>query len=88
MGVVPADRLGKIEFYEAHVAPWTANAAAIGLTPASVTALSTATTAARKAYNDHVAAQSAAKAATADFYDKVRQMHSAPGAGGGHDPDH
>lgn len=81
MGVVPDNRLGKIEFYEAHTGVWAANAAAIGLTPASVTALTTATTNARKAYNDHVAAQEAAKAATNAFYDKVRLMHSAPGAG-------
>lgn len=81
MGVVPDSRLGKIEFYEAHVAPWTANATAIGLTAASVTALSSATVNARKAYDDHIAAQNAAKAATQDFYDKVRDMHNAPGAG-------
>ncbi|MFO0858362.1 MAG: hypothetical protein U0640_13520 [Phycisphaerales bacterium] len=81
MGVVPDTRLGKIEFYEAHIAPWTSNAAAIGLTPASVTALGTLTTAARTAYNSHVAALEAARAATANFYDKVRAMHSGPAAG-------
>jgi hypothetical protein len=81
MGVVPNNRVGKIEFYEAHNGPWAASAAAIGLTPASVTALTTATTNARKAYNDHLAAQEAAKAATNAFYDKVRLMHSSPGFG-------
>jgi len=84
MGVVPHDRIGKIEFYEAHALvgrPWTTNAAAIGLLPASVTALGTLTTAARTAYNAHIAAQAAAKAATQNFYDKVRFMHSSPGAG-------
>lgn len=81
MGVVPDNRLGKIEFYEAHIAPWTTNAAAIGLTPASVTALGTLTTAARSAYNAHIAALEAARAATANFYDKVRAMHSGPAAG-------
>ncbi len=81
MGVVPDNRLGKIEFYEAHLSPWTTNAAAIGLTPASVTALSGLVTNARKAYNDHLAAQEAAKAATATFYEKVRLMHAGPGAG-------
>ncbi len=49
MGVVPNDRIGKIEFYEAHLTPWTANAAGIGLLPATVTALGTLTTAARTA---------------------------------------
>src|SRR5882724_10738353 len=81
MGVVPDNRVGKIEFYEAHITPWTTNAAAIGLLPATVTALGAATTNARKAYNDHLAAQAAAKAATNAFYDKVRLMHAAPGAG-------
>lgn len=81
MGIVPSSRLGKIEFYEAHIAPWTTNALEIGLAPASVTALGTATTAARSAYNAHLAALDASKAATQNFYDKVRDMHSDPGAG-------
>jgi len=81
MSIVPDNRVGKIEFYEAHNPVWTANAVAVGLLPASVTALVTATTNARKAYNDHLAAQAAAKAATNAFYDKVRLMHAAPGAG-------
>lgn len=81
MGVVPDSRLGKIEFYEAHIAPWTSNAAAIGLTPAAVTALGTLTTQARAAFNAAEAARQAAKAATQNFYDKVRAMHNGPGAG-------
>lgn len=28
MGVIPNTRLGKIEFYEAHITPWTSNAVA------------------------------------------------------------
>ncbi|MFZ2875058.1 MAG: hypothetical protein WAZ94_11325 [Phycisphaerales bacterium] len=84
MGVVPDTRLGKIEFYEAHAlagGPWAVNAAAIGLTPAAVTTLGTLTTAARSAFNAAEAARQAAKAATQNFYDKVRAMHSGPGAG-------
>lgn len=84
MGVVPDTRLGKIEFYEAHTlagGPWAVNAAAIGLTPASVTALGTLTTAARSAFNAAEVARQAAKAATQNYYDKVRAMHSGPGAG-------
>ena len=84
MGVVPDSRLGKIEFYEAHAlagGPWAANAAAIGLTPASVTALGTLTTAARTAFNAAEAARQSAKSATQAFYDAVRAMHSGPGAG-------
>lgn len=81
MGVVPDTRLGKIEFYEAHITPWTSNAAAIGLTPTAVTGLSTLTTAARAAYNAAEAARQAAKTATLAFHDAVRAMHSNPGAG-------
>jgi hypothetical protein len=84
MGVVPDTRLGKIEFYELHAlagGPWAANAAAIGLTPAAVTTLGTLTAQARAAFNAAEAARQAAKAATQNFYDKVRAMHSGPGAG-------
>lgn len=81
MPVVPQGRLGKIEFYEAHIAPWTANTAAIGLTAPAVTALTTATTQARAAFNAAEAARAAARAATQNFYDKVRAMHSNPGLG-------
>lgn len=84
MGIVPDSRIGKIEFYEAHTlagGPWATNAASIGLTPAAVTALGTLTTQARAAFNAAEAARQAAKAATQKFYDTVRAMHSAPGAG-------
>jgi hypothetical protein len=81
MPTVPSDRLAKLAFYEAHIAPWTANTTAIGLVTASVTALGTAATNARTCYIAHVAAQAAAKAATAAFYDSIRTLHSAPGMG-------
>jgi hypothetical protein len=76
MGVVPPTRIEKIEFYEAHNPVWAANAAAIGLTAAQVTALTTLTTAARAAFNAQRAAQDAAKAATENFHNKVREMQS------------
>jgi hypothetical protein len=81
MPIVPADRVAKLEFYEAHITPWTANAASIGLTPASVTALQGVTEDARAAYTAHLAAQDAARSATAAFYAKIRAMHNAPGMG-------
>lgn len=81
MGIVPDTRLGKIEFYEAHISPWTTNAVAIGLTAGSVTALGTLTTNARKAFDAAEAARQAAKTATQAYYDAVRAMHSGPGAG-------
>jgi hypothetical protein len=81
MGITPTTRLGKIEFYESHVGPWATSAVAIGLQTSAVTALTTLTSAARKAYGDHLAAQDAAKTATQNFYDKVRAMHNGIGAG-------
>ena len=65
--VVPNTRLGRIEFAEAHVAPFTTNAVAIGTTSSAVTAWQATVTAARAAYVAQQAAQLAAKNATADL---------------------
>lgn len=81
MAVVPQTRLGKLTFYEAHVAPWTTNAAAIGLGPAQMTDFTPLVTAARTAYDAMIAAREAAKAATLDFYNAADAMHGGPGAG-------
>lgn len=84
MSVVPESRLGKIQFYESHTlagGPWATNAVAIGLLPTSVTTLGTLTMQARAAYNAAEAARQAAKTATQNLYDKVRALHSGPGAG-------
>ncbi|MDQ7014102.1 MAG: hypothetical protein Q9O74_09430 [Planctomycetota bacterium] len=81
MSIVPRSRLGKVEFYEIRISPWATNAAAIGLDVGDVTALGTATGAARVAYNEMIAARTASKAATQNFYDMVSTMHSSPGFG-------
>lgn len=81
MSIVPDSRIGKIEFYEAHIPPWTTNALAIGLEAGTVTALGTKVTAARTAYDAHLAAQQSAKTATQAFYQAVREMHSDPSMG-------
>lgn len=81
MAIVPPSNIGKVEFYETHLTPWTNNAAAIGLSLPEIAALSLATTGARTAYNTMIAARAAAKAATQSFYTKVSDMHSAPGKG-------
>lgn len=81
MGIVPSDRLSRIQFYENHLQPWGNNAANIGLTPTQVTGLTTLTAAARAAYNAAEAARQASRAATQAYYDAVRTMHSAPDAG-------
>ena len=72
---------GKIEFYESHLLPWTTNVLAIGITASSISDLATLTSEARTAYDGHVSATAAARAATADFYDKVAAMHGGAGAG-------
>lgn len=81
MGIVPDSRVGKLNFYEARLAPWAANAVAIGVTPAAVAALDALAIDARKAFEDMEAARNAAKAATQIFYEAIRNLHSGPGAG-------
>lgn len=77
MATVPVNKVGKIEFFEEHIAPWTANAVAIGTTALAVTDLQTKTEAARAAYEAHRAAQNAAKAATVAFNSAVGAMVTA-----------
>ncbi|MBC7782473.1 MAG: hypothetical protein H7144_01430 [Burkholderiales bacterium] len=77
MSVMPIDKIGKIEFCENHTAPWTTNAVAIGTSSATVTDLTTKTTAARTAFNAQQAAQNAAKAATNTYNLAVRAMATA-----------
>ena len=74
MPVLPDSDLSRVEFMEAHLALWTTNALAIGLTAAQVTAMGTATTAARTGYNGQQSAHAAAKAATANFHNLTRTM--------------
>ena len=76
MGVVPQTRLGKLEFYEAHLAAWSANAVGIGLTATEVTDLTALVTAARAQFNAQQTAKDAAKAATLGFHDKADAMQS------------
>src|SRR6476661_7841862 len=80
MGVVPPTKVGKIEFYENHITPWSANAVAIGTTAAAVTDLQTKTTAARAAYTAQQAALDAAKSATLAYTNAVNAMAAAGAA--------
>lgn len=81
MSTVPEDRAGKIEFYAAHLGPWAAHAAAIGLSPGAVASIAHRLAEAREAYEAHRAAQAAARAATAAYHQKVAALHGAPGGG-------
>ena len=74
MGVIPSSRLGKIEFYEAHLQAWATNAAAIGLDPAAVLAFQTLISDARSAYLDAEMKREASKAATFTFHDDTDRM--------------
>lgn len=74
--VVPSTDLGKLEFYEAHLAAWGTAPANIGLTAGQVTSLNTLTTAARTAFNGALTAREAAKAATGNMHNKINSMHA------------
>ena len=76
MPIVPGTNIGKITFYEAHIAKWTANATNIGLVAADCTALDALITSARKAYDDQQIALAAAKSATTAMRLAVAQMHT------------
>ncbi|HEX8525323.1 MAG TPA: hypothetical protein VF669_23930 [Tepidisphaeraceae bacterium] len=77
MGLLPTTNNGKIEFFEAHNAPWSANATAIGTTTGAVTALATKTATARAKLLAQTQAQEAAKTATAELQAAVRDMVTA-----------
>lgn len=81
MGIVPINRVGKLEFYETRISAWTSSAAGVGLTALQCTDLAAAITAARAALLAHQQAQADAQNATQAFYTAVEAMHSAPGRG-------
>jgi hypothetical protein len=74
MSVIPKNVVDRIEFTEQHIAPFTANAVAIGSSAATITALDTKCQAARAAYEAQKAAQNAAKAATNELKIKLEAM--------------
>jgi hypothetical protein len=81
MSIVPANRVDKIEFYEARIGKWGENAVEIGLSTLMVGNLTTLVEAARASFTAAEAARAASKSATLAFYEAVRNMHSGPGAG-------
>ena len=76
MSVLPDTTIGQIQFCEAHNAVWAIAPAAIGLTAAQVTALTTATGTARKSFNDAQIARQASKAATTKLRTDAAVMRS------------
>lgn len=81
MPIVPDTRLGKLQFYETHLVPWTEHTAAIGLDADGVAALTARADATREAYAAFRAAQSTARAAAQRYFNLVAELHGAPGAG-------
>jgi hypothetical protein len=61
----PKTKPGKIGYFNSKIGPWTASATSIGTTSAAVTALQGLVTAAQGKLDDQIAAEQAAKAATA-----------------------
>ena len=66
MSVIPDTLAEKLAFFEARVAEWSTNAAAIGITPGQATGISAMTAEARAKYDAAVAARAASKNATND----------------------
>jgi hypothetical protein len=72
MSFIPRTTAEYINYAQAHGPVFVANAAAIGVLPATATAFSNAADALTKTYNAQVAAAEAAKAATATLEDAIR----------------
>ena len=77
MPVRPANKLEQIQFCEYHNPVWAANAVAIGLTAAQVTALTALTTTARTGYTAAQTTRQTAKAATTTFHNNTKSMRDA-----------
>ncbi len=72
--VPPQPKVDQITWFENHLPLWAATPTAFGATAAQITAMTTAVTAARKAYNDAQAARVASKAATTNENQAVGAM--------------
>lgn len=77
MPVMPSKSVEKITFCETRADRWTANAVAIGTTPAAVADVIAKAAAARDAYNAQQQAINAAEAATATLHQRVAEMSQA-----------
>jgi hypothetical protein len=80
MSVVPSKPIERVQFYENHIAPFTANAIAIGLTEPEVSDLEAKTEAARAAWDALQAARQTAETRTAAFHAAVALMSLAGAA--------
>lgn len=69
-------RRQKLEWLEARVTQWLANATSIGISSAQATAMKGAALSCRTEFNDAEAARAAAKNATVEFYTASNSMNS------------
>ncbi len=76
MSTLPDKDLAQIQFMETHAPLWAASPSSVGLLPATCTALTLATTNARKSYNDAQNARAASKAATLGQKNNISAMHT------------
>ena len=73
--LLPDTKEGQILFFEQHLAPWTTNAVAIGLTAPQMTAFTTMVETARDKFNDAEAARLASKTATLEMNSAIDIMN-------------
>lgn len=79
MAVVPSTIVGKIEFYETHLAVWSADPPAIGIEAVQIADLAARTAAARADYEAALVARNAARSATINQADTVGSMQDLGG---------
>lgn len=79
MPVIPSKDLDAVQFFETHTPIWIANAAAIGVLPATLTAFDVLVKDARAAYDSQQAARAAAKNSTVAWHDAVAAMRGSGG---------
>lgn len=77
MPILPSRTQDLIEFFEMHAPVWTLNAAGLGILPAAATAFQTLATASRAAYNARLSSDEAARIATVNLNNAVRDARSA-----------
>jgi hypothetical protein len=77
MSRIPESKQGTIDYLQSKVAPWSANAVAIGTTLARVTSMESLLTAAQDAMAAQVAAEEARKTATTACNNAIMALHAA-----------
>jgi hypothetical protein len=77
MSIVPRTKAAKVAYFQSKIAPWTANATAIGTTTVAVGDLGTKVTTALTKLADQVTAEQAVKAATQTADDAVKAVGTA-----------